>query len=1112
MLQAQLEPQQNQAVFQNKEGVMFRLRYCLNRLLLVVMLGLTPALVLATKSVAMTQPDSQIELTRQNGVSSALLFSSSLQQPEPPLVKILEADSNNLIKRTIVTLDFEFPLTLLVQNGRVDDLEVKLGPLTRTDGVVAASAQVTWASEGEQSTPLRLAANDRHTLILSGKLPEQIEYVGWLTLKYGDQLDVYNLSLTRSAPAGLTILEATDGKLALQVGSRHFERTVTVQFAQGQPAIDDLRVSLGPLTRQDGKSPHDATLDCSLCGQAQRSLDPGERLFIVLSGRDLELVTYLSTLQLHYQDQTQIIPLTVTRTELLQNLNLSEPATIAGVRQFQFTVPRQWWPPGAWLAIAEVDVAVSETAGQDSLIYYPRLSPLQLTNEKGETFSVSGEQIDLFHRETSGALTPIPNATSISTAPLAAMGDEGYVYRISRLDKPGRYTGQMFVSGPDSAKVSQTFTITIKDAWYMAFVVILIGVVLSYALQSWIQKGRQRALLNIQIGRVRESLPSPGDDPVWVSLSDKLQQVQDDNEFGTADKAQVTQALNDIQTRKSIYQQARQAYEQVGAVLKTYPIEPPALLNHKQDFESKAQTLFKQVQDRLQGIGGEPEEVGQKLTELQTLGQKIEVSAVKELAEVLQEQVQTLGAENPNLTTKANALLATITQDIVGNLDKKSLVELTERLQRANAQYASLWLVHLDTLLNQFEAEQSVAPNTDDEKWGNVKSALHQARDTLEQARINHNAGQIEEGMAALRLVQQQYLHALIERLDVLVSPTGCPSDILLTDWQEILRQLSSKLGENLTKARAHCAKGRYSEARSFYQQAQNEYLRVLVPLLRYRIKALEELSHRPPAVDYQTQWGQSTLETEEMKQALVKLTGVRDALPSETDAFHNWPQKYDQAHTEFITAQVEVLDMLRGGLQTYQHAQSSKGEWWKTTLPYRLGQIERTIQAAKSALDENKLKAETLAGDAQTDYKRLLEEISKQPQPGVQKASLSTGQLVPVDTSLVKPLMTVLQLPGALLQSLAAPVKTWTLSVSKVPEAMTARDWRAWIRANDQILAFAVLVLAAISGLTTLWVPNPTFGGTDYIAAFLWGLGLHQGLTNLVKNYTAADESKSAS
>ena len=70
-------------------------------------------------------------------------------------------------------------------------------------------------------------------------------------------------------------------------------------------------------------------------------------------------------------------------------------------------------------------------------------------------------------------------------------------------------------------------------------------------------------------------------------------------------------------------------------------------------------------------------------------------------------------------------------------------------------------------------------------------------------------------------------------------------------------------------------------------------------------------------------------------------------------------------------------------------------------------------------------------------------------------------------------------------------------------------QDWRAWIRANDQILTAAILLLATISGLTALWVPNPTFGGTDYITAFLWGFGLHRGILDLVQRFAAADSQK---
>src|SRR5207247_4225663 len=49
-------------------------------------------------------------------------------------------------------------------------------------------------------------------------------------------------------------------------------------------------------------------------------------------------------------------------------------------------------------------------------------------------------------------------------------------------------------------------------------------------------------------------------------------------------------------------------------------------------------------------------------------------------------------------------------------------------------------------------------------------------------------------------------------------------------------------------------------------------------------------------------------------------------------------------------------------------------------------------------------------------------------------------------------------------------------------------------LRTIDTAVSVAALVIAGVLGVSLLWVPNNTWGlPADWIAAMLWGLGLHQ-------------------
>jgi hypothetical protein len=99
-------------------------------------------------------------------------------QEARPRVVVLESDPSRNIARTVRQTDFQFGLTLENQNSEkdVDDLEITLGPLVRSDGVVEDGAVLTSTMDSPASTPLVVTRGGRRVLTVSGRLPQPAQY------------------------------------------------------------------------------------------------------------------------------------------------------------------------------------------------------------------------------------------------------------------------------------------------------------------------------------------------------------------------------------------------------------------------------------------------------------------------------------------------------------------------------------------------------------------------------------------------------------------------------------------------------------------------------------------------------------------------------------------------------------------------------------------------------------------------------------------------------------------------------------------------------------------------------------------------------------------------
>jgi len=261
---------------------------------------------------------------------------------------------------------------------------------------------------------------------------------------------------------------------------------------------------------------------------------------------------------------------------------------------------------------ADVPVGIRETGVQETAINYPRLGSLQLVDQKGGTFSIAGERVELRLREPSGATTAVKSHSADDTCDLAARGGVTYVIRLGGLPA-GSYHGKVLVSGPDSTEVSKDFTINVRDFVVWPFLVLLLGVIGSFFLYSWMREGRARDLRSAAIARCGENLLAnglpPEPDPVRRVLLKRLHELQEQNQVDRTLTAEtVATSLKDIEKSGEIYRQGIDQRDRVDTLLETYPSNTDELAKKKGEYVKTLNTTFQSIQTLLvdregQGIG-----------------------------------------------------------------------------------------------------------------------------------------------------------------------------------------------------------------------------------------------------------------------------------------------------------------------------------------------------------------------------------------------------------------------------------------------------------------------------------------------------------------------------
>lgn len=995
-------------------------------------------------------------------------------QQDVPRVVIIEADPHRTIARTIQQPDFAFGLTLENRHlqEEVRDLVIALGPLTRGDGVVEADRMLRSAVDQSPSTQVILPPGSRRIVTISGYLPQPMQYTSWLALTHGGRTDVYALVLTRTASPPLRILEAgDDGRLTFQSSTPQTAHAITVQLPAGQPTIDQLRIALGELSRQDGQPIQDARLTCSLCGGEPLALQTGQAITLLLQGERLQVGTYVTSIRFGYGGVTQVVPVRLTRAEPTQNLQVIPPGTVALMRSI--------WGQSA----AVVPIVVREVHGHARSIYYPILNRFEMTNTEGQRFSVVVADVLALH-DPSGKVIPISPQPSSATVTLPFNQNMRFIYQLHGLEH-GAYTGQVAVSGPESANVTADFTITVKDHWFWALLMLLLGVLVAYALTEWIDAGRARALRGVLITEEIESLEqlmreAEVEDTVWTRLCDQLKQLHRKNRWKIFGANEIEAELTELRSRKQTYRQALTAHAQIAEFIASY------LTTGQEALHQRVQEALNKVQEAVRA-GVPPAERDGALQALQTLRQDVQREAIRRPAERLLLQVRALADESPELPAEAQALSTNIQQHVIDQAHAGQIDDLLARLRQYRRDYARLRFTQLTGLLDQLDQERRKVSQPTAADWQVVDELVSQAQDKLRRGRSLLASDQLDEALVHWDEAHAHYLGALVHQLSILIGDTGRPSDIPPDDWQAILEQVPN-LRRQLDEAFAHWRAGDIAQTQHSYEHAREEYVTVLTAVLAYRLDTALALSEcQPPQPDL-TEW--RVLTDQFVTPAVDRLHQVKRELPQrDSTALKRWDQ-YRAIHVKALAVQVELIQALYQRLVQYDQKRRATvriDSTWPGDLSKELQTLRTALEKAQDTLPGDVTHAEQILYEAQHVYSDLLERL--RPPSGEIAASARTSPPAP----LVKP--TVALVPP----HSPAPVPeagTWRLAPQRLAGVLIGDDERSsaeqlrGIAARNLMYLGLVMLIAAMTGLQALWMNKATFGGADYITTFLWGFG----------------------
>lgn len=1032
------------------------------------------------------------------GVFAVIVMMSTIAASKPVTISpqisntdvvIVEASSSNVINRVTSSKDFSIPLTIENRNTTENVVvTIGLGALTRDDGTSNLYPTISWNAENQERDTLLVPNGHRKVIIVSGDLPANGSYSTWLYLQYGDYSQKYEIRITRQPVQDIEILEAENGRITLDISGKDFTYLLTVIAPYDLPIIDDLQITLGPLGRSDGQPKGNAFLSCSVCNQGAITLQPNSPETITLDGYNFDLSTYRTSLVLSYHEKVQVYELVINRSDLKDNLDIVMQSNFVGTKAL-----RLGWPILA--TDIYINISIHETIGQKAEVYYPRLSALNLLSDNGDVLSLSATNVILYQRMSDGALVEIRQSTvPTSTFSIPPYGSVDFSYKIGALDRAGVYQGEISVYGPNSAQSMVSVSARVKEPWYVAFILIVVGVALSTFMQFWIGEGRQRTIVDYRINQLRYQLRKVPDSETHSTFIELIDRTQEEMHLKIISPDEAVLYLKKIQVLHKDFLRLSFLYRQISQInterKKAFPYT-------RSDAENKSDQIICDARNGLQILNNLPDDLTRFVNSLSELLEFEQNDFARDVADCLTKRLEQI----QNTHTVDEELVQNLINKIkllYSELNKIPFDEFLSHLEPLQRQTALIEINFLEAgCLNILQEADSFFANNQG-LGEDTKDVLNRTLEDLKKLKQTYSLSPVDELNSTLLTAQKNFFEVSTRIFNSSLQSLE-QMEQNYPELAQVLRPEIKRIKDNFSQATSLINGSHLLEGIDLFEKAKTDYTdKILIPLLRQKITAILEASKVIPLPADNKVWDAltSTIIVDSCEQLQQILDNLKD---------EHLQIDYYRARGNYIKSGLVLMSGLGLRLKEYQSQTHKRGEWWASRFLELVNNFVReSALPEKSKEDILVYGAEININHLYSSYIQILTEISNHPIGDVLKASphkavtdlfihtpktISGLLMQPQDYGLI---------PAIFLRKSEDRFTPSNLDLIKISETIRS------IRTNDIIIAILVVLVASVSGLGTLWASKATFGNSfvDYLGLLLWGFGLHKGIVEIVGKY----------
>lgn len=284
--------------------------------------------------------------------------------------------------------------------------------------------------------------------------------------------------LAASDPLSIRGAKDPDG-LKVSAEAAAFEGHFTV-VSNAAAKVAHVRAVAGSLVGPDGQW-YETILQLGNDPKAQEATVPALGELPVLLKMQMPVPgAYSGSLDLIYDGKRHPTPLTITRADS------SAPVIVRAVDTVRAS--------SCWNASPTLRVVLEGTRSEPIRIKPPVIADLALKNSDKVQSTAQFDHVETMLVAPDGTLQLVTNGITLD-----GRDRKELEITIAGLRKAGEYGGTLLIGAGDFTPKEQAFTIYVKKQWWIAAILILIGIAISLGLRHWAQIGKPRALAQRQI-------------------------------------------------------------------------------------------------------------------------------------------------------------------------------------------------------------------------------------------------------------------------------------------------------------------------------------------------------------------------------------------------------------------------------------------------------------------------------------------------------------------------------------------------------------------------------------------------------------------------------------